>query len=993
MQAETLRLRQDGESIECWDDDGELQCTDDIQFHAVSAATSVTGSIRRSGHRDSISSRRSARSDLESNAGDEDWQVLLRDNDETATEEAIASAHSAGIPIPSNVPRSALLGGTIKKLGGKKAKGFIDDWSEDLELPGADGELALKAHDEQAFPETLRQVSSSLSSPVKSRTSVAVGSPLGSPTAFPQSTAVSPSNKHRDDNDTFEGQDVPTIKVAQSRSLQTLPLASLAGSPEGDDDAEDFEKDFELPADDSLLKLSQPKDIIDAPSQNVDDLDIEWAEGSIGVRFGGTKRDGRSTHSSSVSALSPSLSSCLTGESEDDVLDGLVLPDGPLNLEESLKRRQETRISQSGDYREPKKMPNTVHEDSDFFAGLEIGDGNVFTSSKPTLNQNIKRKIARPSTPTRSAKTITFTNKPAPGGTRIPRLSGHDRSHSNLEPVSESGAPISKFRRPHSRLAGHSTHPSISSTGTSSPPSTPSAVGRRSLGSGNSREGLRSDPTTTSPQHLKTKRSMPAIRAAQPSPPTLPFQRPPSRQDGSNRQPSVSVNRPKTPVDRTTTDSRLSLNRRPQVPFLPAGSSQSQSHHVSVKFPRHLRRPDSDSSGDMMTLQRSMSRISGLPRPNSPGRSLRESGNEALAAAAKRTITRPTRRRNFGDGTELEAFDDLPTSASVESRFVKSPVGHGAPRSLRSRLGQATGGSPSRTGTPVPSNHSPSRPQDFTPRFARDTTASRIAREQRIASLSVPIRDREGGPLVPLSTNWKAQGSSRGTDTILSLRSKRGKTAQTPGSRPHLIRPMGSGVNEARSVKGMRYNPVTCRWEGNENAIAEFDAICSPKSPKAAPALITSVGAMQGVQIVGDMVFDPQRMCWLKLAPIQPGNNVVAVVRDECDDVFAGLDDLQEKPAPRHRRTVSSGSNELDGSAGWDDQSGGDSSEEWPITEEFDVGPEFIKRQRAEEEKWRRKVAKWVSPDRRRLGDSWRWAIRDLVSSGGVFGTQWRDSA
>jgi hypothetical protein len=784
MQAETLRLQQDAESIECWDDDGELQCTDEIQFHTASAATSVTGSVRRSGHRDSVSSRRSARSDLDSNAGDEDWQVLIRDNDETATEEAIASAHTAGIPIPNNVPRSALLGGTIKKLGGKKTtKGFVDDWSEDLELPGVDCELTLKAQDEQGFPETLRQVSSSLlPSPVKSRT---------------PALAVSLLNDHREDNATFEAQDVPIIEDAQSRSPQALPpMASLANSPEADDDAENFEKDFELTADDSPLRLSARKDIANTPNHHVDELDIEWAEGSIGVRFGGTKRDGRSTHSSSVSALSPSVSSCLTGESEDDGLDGLLLPDGPLNLGESLKKRQELRVSQPEVWLEPKETPKEVDESAGFFADLDIGDGNVFISTKPTLNRNIKRKLARPSSPTRSAKTITFTNKTALGGTRIPRLSGHDRSHSNLEPVSESGAPISKFQRQHSRLAGHSPHPSISSISSSSPPPTPSAVGRRSLPPGIAREGSRGDATTTSAQLLKAKRSMPAIRATQPSTSAPPLQRPPSRQDGSSR-PSSAI-RPKTPIDRTSTDSRLSLNRRPQVPFLPAGPSQSQSHHVNVKYPRHFRRADSDSSGDVTASQRPMSRLPGLPRPDTSGRSLGEIGTGALAAAAKRTITRPTRRRNFGDGTELEAFDDLPTSASVESRYVKNPVGHGAPRSLRSRLGQATGVALSRTATPVPSNLNSSRSHEFTPRFARDTNASRIAREQRIASLSVPIRDRESGPLVPLSTNWKAQVTSSGTETTLSLRSKRGKTVRTSGTRPHLIKPMGSGVNEAK---------------------------------------------------------------------------------------------------------------------------------------------------------------------------------------------------
>jgi hypothetical protein len=50
------------------------------------------------------------------------------------------------------------------------------------------------------------------------------------------------------------------------------------------------------------------------------------------------------------------------------------------------------------------------------------------------------------------------------------------------------------------------------------------------------------------------------------------------------------------------------------------------------------------------------------------------------------------------------------------------------------------------------------------------------------------------------------------------------------------------------------------------------------------------------------------------------------------------------------------------------------------MTEEFDVGPEFIRRQRAEEEKWRRKVDKWVGFDRHQ---NHLWIIRDLVALDG----------
>ena len=179
----------------------------------------------------------------------------------------------------------------------------------------------------------------------------------------------------------------------------------------------------------------------------------------------------------------------------------------------------------------------------------------------------------------------------------------------------------------------------------------------------------------------------------------------------------------------------------------------------------------------------------------------------------------------------------------------------------------------------------------------------------------------------------------------------------------------------------MRYDPKACRWEGNENSVAEFDALSSPRSPKVAPALITNVGAMQNVQVVGGMVFDPLQMCWLKLASTQPGKSGMTMLRDDDDDVFADLDDLEDKTAtsPAGRRVISSGSGH-DVVISGDDRSGGDSSDDSPITEEFDVGPEFIKRQRAEEEKWKRKVDKWVTNDRKKLGEGWRWAIRDLVN-------------
>jgi hypothetical protein len=54
--------------------------------------------------------------------------------------------------------------------------------------------------------------------------------------------------------------------------------------------------------------------------------------------------------------------------------------------------------------------------------------------------------------------------------------------------------------------------------------------------------------------------------------------------------------------------------------------------------------------------------------------------------------------------------------------------------------------------------------QDNTPRFARDTAASRNAREQRLSAMNTVSQltlRRGDGPFIPSSINWKAQVAAR----------------------------------------------------------------------------------------------------------------------------------------------------------------------------------------------------------------------------------------
>jgi hypothetical protein len=798
------------EEIENWDDDNDLDIGgDDFTFRSASVATTVASYQGR----DSISSRLSGRS--ESIHGDEEKHVHLPGDDERSTLDAIATAKKAGIPIPHNVPPSALTGGTIKRLGGRKVKKFIqDDWDDgDLELPG-DGGLNIKRQDASSFPDALRQVSG----PSSTHTSPVVPAPSASklePKLEPAPTFnLSPRRLKQkpassslldrfrdDDDDAFFGDGGATIKVAKSRQVPTRLPVVIPPTPQKNEKAadpeDDFEHDFQLPGDGEPLRLSTRKEIPRTPASNQDEFD-EWGEGSLGTRFGGTRRDGRSNRSSSASALSPSVSSSLTVESEDEGLDGLVLPSGPLHFDDILKRKRKEGVTEESPEKQP--APRTDAKD-DFLSGLELGDGDVFDSSKLTLNRNIKvnnRQISPPRP--KAAVSLTFSNKPAAASSRLPRpLGSHERVPSQLEPVSESGGPIAnRNRRTQSRLGNHSSQSSVSSIPTPTTPSSaislqPSTPRRRDLGSKSSIPGLRHEPTTTNAQLLKLKRSMPTMRSY-PSPvkPTVSrYERPPSRTDSGSR--AASVARPKTPLerDRSGAESSLSHARKNPLPFLPAGASQSQSHHVVIKTSRHFRRHDSESSNASLDL-RPASRTASRSTMRSPSPKRNGRGAEALAreAALKRQLTKPLRRRQFGDGFELDAFDDLPTSRDSEQKFVKEPIGRGPPKlsSLRNKIHQDS--QPARTVTPSPlTPASPYTTRDDVPRFARDTNASRMAREH---TLTQRAPSAAGGPLAALTNQWRSKVSATTGLTAVNAQSVRSKKSKGPPQKPQLIKPLGN---------------------------------------------------------------------------------------------------------------------------------------------------------------------------------------------------------
>jgi hypothetical protein len=93
-------------------------------------------------------------------------------------------------------------------------------------------------------------------------------------------------------------------------------------------------------------------------------------------------------------------------------------------------------------------------------------------------------------------------------------------------------------------------------------------------------------------------------------------------------------------------------------------------------------------------------------------------------------------------------------------------------------------------------------------------------------------------------------------------------------------------------VGDMKWNPSTLRWEGNDQILRDFDIAVGTSTR---PALIThltgsSIGSpvgsfASGARVVGNMIFDPTRMCWVStLPPEEDEPDVFANLADDEDD-------------------------------------------------------------------------------------------------------------
>ncbi|KAJ7596924.1 hypothetical protein C8J56DRAFT_301392 [Mycena floridula] len=636
-----------------------------------------------------------------------------------------------------------------------------------------------------------------------------------------------------DDDDEDEG--VSTIKLAFPKSSKKDIILD-----------DDFEDAFALPSDLTQLSL--------AP------LSLNHRASKSSIEWGGDKDHTSSSQSSdaysslgfadaSPSSNSTSSASLPETETEDDddeegALEGLVIPSdlfdsgkGGRHLTKLLEMKKAAVVATS-----QTKVAGPDPED-DFEMGLIIDDDIDLSPSR--LLSNTKQ----------SHRTVNRTLSMPIQRLRPPSRLKPDRAKSPVNPPPSSTRQLQKLRlspspplRPRTQtFQPLSSAPSSASTSFLAPKST-------NLRGQKSHSGLKPcSPPPSDVRRLPRKASLSSLMESSQS-----------QASGSGAGPSDKAKaRYEEPTAASRAKShksslgRLDFKVPPTRPSTP--SNNPAALRLTMPTQSRLRtRPTLSSVGwnppmSPSAPSPSFRTSSPLPRPPS-NLSMRPTRAQTVPTVpvlpSARVLKRPKRARLFGDGTELDGIDDLPTDRDQESRFRVQPKGYG---------NRIPGGSysvkPSERGT-------------IRKKGRREPSASSY-----VVSALAPATNAPKRPPKPDSSP------------------KKKKTTPSPASRrkPTLIRNL-SGVGSARVVGDMKWNPQALRWEGNEHVLRDFDAVVTSTRPALITHLTGSsigspVGAFaSGARIVGNMIFDPKRMCWLSTLPPE----------EDEPDVFANLADDEE---------------------------------------------------------------------------------------------------
>lgn len=238
---------------------------------------------------------------------------------------------------------------------------------------------------------------------------------------------------------------------------------------------------------------------------------------------------------------------------------------------------------------------------------------------------------------------------------------------------------------------------------------------------------------------------------------------------------------------------------------------------------------------------------------------------------APKLLRRPKRPRTYGDGTELDGIEDLRPDREKEVRYRVQPKGYG---------------------NRVPGSTFPSKPTEQDNPADKGTVRKKGKRDGS-GTYEPHIRPAPStNTLRRTTTRIEFPPAPSVPSEVLPKKKKSvsSPTSSTTKRKPTLIRNLG-GPGAPKVIGEMKWNPQTLRWEGNDHVLRDFDVAIGTSMR---PALITHltgsamgspVGSFKpGARIVGNMVFDPTRMCWVSTLPPE----------EDEPDVFANLADDEE---------------------------------------------------------------------------------------------------
>ena len=485
---------------------------------------------------------------------------------------------------------------------------------------------------------------------------------------------IRPPLTSQEEEDEEEDEGVSTIKVA------ALPKVPPKSPPSPID--EDMESAFALPSDLTQLSLA-PISLSHRSSKN----SLEWGDkdhtsssqsSDAYSTLGFAEASSSSNSVSSLSIHETDESECDGGESE---LEGLVLPSGLFESGQSAKHlKKMLELKKHVQITEHRVKVASPDPEDDFEIGLLIEDDADFSPSRLiNAKQNQRSSNRSKSAPARAVLPL-----------RPPSRMRADRAKSPVNPPISSARQLQRIKLssspPPRPLARVQTYKEVLSAAPPTPTNTFLSPKPGSLRGQKSHSGLK-PPTPPASQRkvLTRKASLSSLMECSTS-----------QASGSG---TVATAGPSTTkrYDAPTAASRAkshtnSASRIHALDFIvpPARPSTPSSNPAALRLtmPTSIRMKSRPSLSSIFPTPASAAALpvhtpshrATSPIPNRPPStsSLRNRIAQTLApvvpsTSAPKLLRRPKRQRTYGDGTELDAFDDLPTDREKEGRFRVQP--------------------------------------------------------------------------------------------------------------------------------------------------------------------------------------------------------------------------------------------------------------------------------------------------------------------------------